>query len=88
MRKQRNLNTAILFIFLLIGIGQALEGDSCVTSNGCKSLHNCIDLECIHKGIWPPTLQEILGSILLLTLIGFFQAGGMGGGPINVALLL
>jgi uncharacterized membrane protein YfcA len=43
---------------------------------------------CVHKPLFPLDQREITGLITILILVGFAQAGGIGGGPILVPILI
>ena len=61
---------------------------TCKSDIECKAYYNCVDFHCHHKNIFPLMGSEISGSIILCVLIGLANAGGLGGGPILLPILI
>ena len=56
------------------------EARSCNQTSDCPAFYTCIQLLCEHKTtLFPPTAREILGSIMLVILLGYSHVGGLGG---------
>jgi uncharacterized membrane protein YfcA len=70
----------LLFLFLF---SQACEDDS-----DCKTYHKCISGECKRKSLFPLGSNEILGTCLISVASGLANAGGIGGGPVMVIILI
>ncbi|KRX06345.1 hypothetical protein PPERSA_04958 [Pseudocohnilembus persalinus] len=75
------------------GEGQNQQGQEengfCLTDDDCESLFICNSQgNCEHKPLFPLTTREIIGLLFLLVLVGFAQAGGIGGGPILLPIIL
>lgn len=60
----------------------------CNATELCPALFECINGMCEHKSVLPLTPREILGSVLIVTLGGLANAGGMGGGFIITPILV
>ena len=56
--------------------------------NNCLPLHNCLDGKCVHKGVFPLTIREIVGAIIITFISGLANSGGLGGGSLLTTLLL
>jgi len=77
------------FLFSSYSLG---TGDSCTitdpASDPCPALHSCIDGFCKHKDIWPPTKQELIGSILMVIVGGIANSTGAGGSFLLIPILM
>ncbi len=51
-------------------------------------MNNCIDYKCQHKHFLPPTLQEIIGCMLIIIGSALSNAGGIGGGGLLIPILI
>ena len=43
---------------------------------------------CEHKGVFPPTILEVVGVIIFFLITGLCNAGGIGGGGILVPIFM
>ena len=86
---QRLNYTAIAILFLAASILCENEtGKSCTTNSDCKGpIYICTDDDtCQHKPLWPPTLIEIIGIVVIVLISMLAAASGIGGGQILVPL--
>ena len=62
----------------------------CTSNSDCLALYNCSLKKntCQHKKLFPMTTREIIGSIIIAIIVGLANAGGMGGGPVMVPLII
>ena len=71
---------------LLVGALAACNdttADACIVDDDCRYLNSCSSGGCcIHKGLMPLKGPEAGGTILVFTISGLANAGGIGGGPI------
>lgn len=74
-----NILTALSFLTLVL---------SCRTDSDCSRLSVCISEECEHKDLFPMSITEYLGVILVILLAGLSNAGGIGGGAIMMPILI
>jgi uncharacterized membrane protein YfcA len=70
-------------IFILLYVAR-----SCERNSECPSHQVCFKAECQHKNLFPMDWDEILGSFLILVASGLANAGGIGGGPLMVIILI
>ena len=61
---------------------------SCESDNECDKYHVCSNHDCTHKPLFPLGGYEVLGSCLILVASGLSNAGGIGGGPLMVIILI
>ncbi|OMJ70993.1 hypothetical protein SteCoe_30894 [Stentor coeruleus] len=73
----------IIWLCILLACAKSCEND-----NDCTTNHYCYEGVCEHKGLFPLVGNEILGSCLILFASGLANAGGIGGGPIMVIILI
>ena len=80
----------IIIIFCLLFVVLAHDPITyCDVDEECTYLYFCgDDGECTHKGIWPFTPIEIVGSVTILVMAGLFMSGGLGGGAMMVPILI
>ena len=71
-----------LYFFFIVG---AL---SCQQDSDCSTYSICRDGECQHKSLFPIGGAEVLGSFMILVASGLANAGGIGGGPLMVIILI
>ncbi|KAL4426426.1 hypothetical protein ABPG74_004443 [Tetrahymena malaccensis] len=61
----------------------------CETDSDCGYMQICNQLfQCHRKNLFPMTLTELLGSVVILVVVGIGQAAGIGGGLIVVPVLM
>ncbi|KAL4463774.1 hypothetical protein ABPG72_022828 [Tetrahymena utriculariae] len=73
---------------LLTGQENELEYQ-CEADSDCGYMQICNEhFQCHRKNLFPMTLTELLGSILILVVVGIGQAAGIGGGLIVVPILM
>lgn len=65
----------------------------CTIDSECDAKQYCTsEGHCQRRGILPLSFPEIFGSLLIISILGFAQAAGVGGGtsimPILIALFL
>eukprot|EP01017_Pseudomicrothorax_dubius_P024014 TRINITY_DN25563_c0_g1_i1.p1 TRINITY_DN25563_c0_g1~~TRINITY_DN25563_c0_g1_i1.p1 ORF type:complete len:422 (-),score=57.59 TRINITY_DN25563_c0_g1_i1:60-1265(-) len=67
-----------------------LGAQRCSKSKPCPNLYKCNERLkiCQHKEIFPLTMQEIFGSLLVIVVAGLANAGGLGGGAIITPILI
>lgn len=73
------------FFFMWILLASAF---ACEEDRDCKRNHICAKGECEHKNLFPVDGVEVLGSLLILVASGLSNAGGIGGGPLMVIILI
>ena len=86
------LKRAVLIVVACTLISSSFSSESCSTSSDCSSSYfTCKSGECKHKNLWPPTITEIGGIIVLIFISVLASASGIGGGgiivPLNLILL-
>ncbi|KAL4492499.1 hypothetical protein ABPG72_005634 [Tetrahymena utriculariae] len=64
----------------------------CLVDSDCDVKQMCLQGRCQRKSVFPLNFPEIFGSLVIITILGFGQAAGIGGGtsitPILLALFL
>src|SRR5690606_8581744 len=60
----------------------------CQTSDDCSRLHECLQGKCEHKPIFPLTITEIVGSVLIMLFVGLSNVAGIGGASLLSPILL
>ena len=65
---------------------QAVE--DCDDDSDCRSFNTCEDGECKHKDLMDPKGSEIGGTLLIILFAALSNAGGIGGGPIMIPILI
>lgn len=61
---------------------------ACQSSSDCGRLEECHSGECQHKGLWPLSAWEVVGSVLVLLCLSCGIAAGIGGGLLVFPILL
>jgi uncharacterized membrane protein YfcA len=65
---------------------------SCTNNDDCVKIYNeyyeCIDQKCVHKSFLKPSFLEIIGYILVFITNSVATTVGMGGGAVNVPILI
>ena len=61
---------------------------SCRQDSDCSTYSICQLGECQHKSLFPIDGPEILASFMILVASGLANAGGIGGGPLMVIILI
>lgn len=47
------------------------DSPECESNEDCGTMHVCNDSnECVRKDIFPITLQELIGSVLIMIIVG------------------
>ena len=82
----------LLNALILPSNASSSSSTTCITSSDCSSSYfTCQEGECKHKPLWPPTISEALGIIVLVFISVLASASGIGGGgiivPLNLILL-
>jgi len=87
--------TLLLMASLFLSKTQAQEQPCTISTDNsgvlfdtCPLLHQCVNKTCVHKDIFPLTLREIIGAVLVIILSGLSTSGGLGGGSVLTPLLL
>ena len=64
--------------------------EECTLNEQCHGypFYHCIDQTCMHKPVFPPQVKEIIGFVLLAVLMGLCNVAGIGGGAIDVPLVM
>ena len=88
----------ILLLFLAIPHLQAEDRQPCELDVGdsessssieeCSILYNCVDGYCVRKDIFPLTLRETIGGLIIMLLVRFSNTGSVRGGSILSPILL
>jgi len=60
----------------------------CQTSDDCSQLYECMEGKCQHKPIFPLTIHEIVGSVLIVLFVGLSNVAGIGGASLLSPILL
>ena len=62
------------------------SNEPCLTADTCPAPNTaiCDNGFCNHKGVFPMTANEIVGTVLLPILLGFSNVGGLGGGGLII----
>ena len=88
---------AILLLFFAIPHSRAEDPQKCQLSIGdselssieeCPVFHSCLNGFCVRKDIFPLTLREIIGGLIIMVLIRFSNTGSVRGGSILSPILL
>lgn len=63
---------------------------ACVTSADCDFNFECdyTKLQCVHEGLWPPNIIDVIVYIVIPIVVGVGNVGGLGGGVVKVPLLM
>jgi uncharacterized membrane protein YfcA len=61
---------------------------ACSSDSDCPNLNICSSDDCVHKSLYPPAAEEIIGTILIVILGALANAGGLGGGIFMIPLLI
>ena len=66
------------------------ENIVCSTSTDCPNYTyaKCDSGFCEHKDVFPPTISEIVGILLLPILLGLANNGGVGGGGLTIPICI
>ena len=76
----------IIFAFILLITHASFKktGSKCHTNDDCPDLHSCQHNVCKHKPLFPITVREVFGTIIVLLLNALLTAGGVGAGAAYV----
>ena len=62
--------------------------EECDGDSDCRFYNTWDGGECTHKDLWPPEGGEIGGTLLIILFAALSNAGGIGGGPIMIPILI
>lgn len=83
----------LVLVYLALAVsGTPSElGKTCSADSDCNPPYDTCDMEekqCVHKGLFPMEVMEVVGSLILGLVIPFCNAGGIGGGEIIVPIMI
>ncbi|CAG9311567.1 unnamed protein product [Blepharisma stoltei] len=70
-------------VLILLILSQIIASEFCEHNYECKSLHNCVDGECMHKDLFPIAGSEFIGTFINIIISALSTSAGLGGGPLN-----
>jgi uncharacterized membrane protein YfcA len=72
-----------IFIFWVVYFAAA-----CSSDNACHREEVCDNGTCLHKSLFPLSIFDIVGALLVVCVSAFANASGLGGGPLMTIILL